>query len=117
RPLLIDGTRIQPLAPPRAGLPVGLAEGRWSAADTRLPAGWSVLIYSDGLIEGRVGAGSERLGEAALHSMVEDYLAANPGWREDPESLLDWLIARVEALNGDALSDDVALLLVGSRAQ
>jgi serine phosphatase RsbU (regulator of sigma subunit) len=116
RPLLIDGADVTPLAPVRAGLPVGLADGEWVAARTELPRGWSLLLYSDGLIEGRVGAGTERLGEQALHRMLGEYLTVNPDWRESPEDMLDWLIARVEALNGDALTDDVALLLVGSRA-
>lgn len=47
--------------------------------------------------------------------MIDGYLNAHPGWQERPEELLDWLIACVEELNGDALTDDVALLLVGAR--
>jgi serine phosphatase RsbU (regulator of sigma subunit) len=115
RPVLIDGARSVPLFSPRPGLPVGLADGRWVSERTPLPAGWALLLYSDGLIEGRVGPGPERLGEDALHDMLDGYLASHPGWHECPEELLDWLIARVEELNGDALTDDVALLLVGAR--
>jgi serine phosphatase RsbU (regulator of sigma subunit) len=116
RPLLLDGASATPLAPTRAALPVGLADGRWAAEPVDLPPGWVLLLYSDGLIEGRVGDGAERLGEEALHGILGEYLAAHPDWRASPETMLDWLIARAEELNGGALSDDVALLLVGSRA-
>ncbi|HTA13148.1 MAG TPA: SpoIIE family protein phosphatase [Solirubrobacteraceae bacterium] len=115
RPVLIDGSRSKPLFSARPGLPVGLAEGRWVAQRAGLPAGWALLLYSDGLIEGRIGRGPERLGEDALHVMLDGYLAVHPEWHERPEELLDWLIVRVEELNGDALTDDVALLLVGAR--
>jgi serine phosphatase RsbU (regulator of sigma subunit) len=80
-----------------------------------LPSGWSLLLYSDGLIEGRVGEGPQRLGEEALHRMLEEYLREHADWRERAEDMLDWLIARAEALNAGALSDDVALMLLGSR--
>jgi serine phosphatase RsbU (regulator of sigma subunit) len=116
RPVLRGGDRVTPLAPVRTGLPVGLADGHWVAERVELPADWVLLLYSDGLIEGRLGHGAERLGEQALHRMLGEYLTSNPDWRESPGSMLDWLIAGVEELNGGALSDDVALLLVGSRA-
>jgi serine phosphatase RsbU (regulator of sigma subunit) len=115
RPLLLGADRVTPLAPARTGLPVGLADGRWAAEHVELPAQWALLLYSDGLIEGRVGDGARRLGEEALHRMLGGYLAAHAHWWESPEGMLDWLIARVEELNGGPLSDDVALLLVGSR--
>jgi len=114
-PVLLNGERVTRLAPMRAGPPVGLAEGRWSAAQVELPSGWSLLLYSDGLIEGRVGEGPQRLGEEALHRMLEEYLREHADWRERAEDMLDWLIARAEALNAGALSDDVALMLLGSR--
>ncbi|HEV3045815.1 MAG TPA: fused response regulator/phosphatase [Solirubrobacteraceae bacterium] len=114
RPLLIDGAAARPLFDGHPGLPVGLANGGWVGERAPLPADWTMLLYSDGLIEGRVGAGPERLGEDALRRMLEDYVAAEPRWRERPERLLEWLIARVEELNDGALSDDVALLLVGA---
>jgi len=117
RPVLIDGDHATAVSAAPAGLPVGLANGRWVSERARLPPGWTLLLYSDGLIEGRVGSGPERLGEQTLHRMVGDYLRANPGWPRAPGDLLDWLIERAETLNGDALSDDVALLLVGSRAE
>ena len=116
RPLLLDGSEVRALTGARVGPPVGLRDGRWGGGEeAKLPPGWTILLYSDGLIEGRVGAGAERLGEDGLQRALSEQIAAHPHWREQPEELLDRLIARAEELHGDALTDDVALLLVGSR--
>jgi serine phosphatase RsbU (regulator of sigma subunit) len=80
-----------------------------------LPAGWSILLYTDGLVEGRVDDCSDRLGEVGLLGLIAAYVAEHPGWRSDPEALQRALITSATQLNGEELSDDVALLLVGSR--
>ena len=38
----------------------------WPAFEVALPDAWSLLLYTDGVTDGRIGAGSERLGEAGL---------------------------------------------------
>jgi len=38
-------------------------------------------------------------------------------WRQRPDELLAELIARAQAFNGEELTDDVAMLLIGSRAR
>lgn len=113
RPVLIDGSSVSGLAdgPSCAGL--GIGEGSWRSTPTPLPAGWTILLYTDGIIEGRIASGPERLGEEGLHRLVADRIAARPDWRERPRALLDELIEEAERLNGEALSDDVAMLLVG----
>ena len=67
--------------------------------------------------------GSSRAGPApgpsgsakpGLHRLIAEWTAAQPDWREHPEALLDELIAGAERLNGGALSDDVAMLLLGA---
>lgn len=69
---------------------------------------WSLLMYTDGLIEGRVGAGDERLEVAGLRDLVDQ-----PRARQVPlPELPAWLVGRAEELNGGALPDDVAMLLV-----
>ena len=87
----------------------------WPEAPLELPAGWSILLFTDGVIEGGVGGGPDRLGEDGLQRLIADYVGRRPGWRGDPHELLRELMASVEALNGEALGDDVAMLLVGSR--
>jgi serine phosphatase RsbU (regulator of sigma subunit) len=116
RPVLIDGSSISPLPGERHGAGIGIGNERWVAEDVALPASWMILLYTDGIIEGRIGAGSERLGEAGLHALLAEQIARRPGWREGPGDLLDELITAAERLNGEALSDDVAMLLVGVRA-
>lgn len=84
----------------------GLAD--WAAVRVRLGAEWGLLLYTDGLIEGRVGAGSRRLGQEGLVGLVADHRACGVAHQQ----LIDSAIAEVEELNGGALTDDVAVLLV-----
>ena len=115
-PVLIDGTSVTSLPIAHGGPPIGMFAGAdWPEAPLELPAGWSILLFTDGVIEGGVDGGLDRLGEDGLKRLIADYLGRRPGWRGDPHQLLRELMARAEALNGEALGDDVAMLLVGSR--
>ncbi len=114
-PVLIDGASVTSLPVDGGGPPIGLfADEHWLVTPLELPGGWVMLLYTDGLIEGRVGPGPERLGEARLCDLIAAYIAGRPAWRDDPEGLLSELIARADELNGDELTDDVAMLLVGA---
>jgi serine phosphatase RsbU (regulator of sigma subunit) len=113
RPALIDGATVGDLAAAPGGAGIGIGDGGWFPEQVALPANWTVLLYTDGIIEGRVGPGSERLGEAGLRHLIANEIAQHPGWRAQPRALLDDLIAAAERLNGGALSDDVAMLLFG----
>jgi serine phosphatase RsbU (regulator of sigma subunit) len=54
------------------GPALGLAPGfGWQPEQMLLPAGASLVLFTDGLFEGRVGPGSERLGEEGLLGMAE----------------------------------------------
>jgi serine phosphatase RsbU (regulator of sigma subunit) len=117
QPVLIDGTSISGLAGGAGGAGLGIGAGRWLAERVRLPAGWTILLYTDGIVEGRVGPGPKRLGEAGLRRLIAERIALRPDWRDRPAELLDDLITSAERLNGDALSDDVAMLLVGVGAE
>jgi serine phosphatase RsbU (regulator of sigma subunit) len=66
------------------------------------------MLYTDGLIEGRVGPGPERLGTDGLLELAGQAHArgATGG------ALVDRLVEEVETLNGDALTDDLAVLLL-----
>jgi serine phosphatase RsbU (regulator of sigma subunit) len=116
RPALIDGETVGELAGAPGGAGIGIGEGGWLAERVTLPADWTVLLYTDGIIEGRIGSGPERLGETGLHRLIAEQIAQRPNWRAQPRELLDDLIAGAERLNGGALSDDVAMLLLGARA-
>jgi serine phosphatase RsbU (regulator of sigma subunit) len=116
-PMLIDGASVSILSHPHGGPPIGLANDHWSQASLELPPAWMILLYTDGITETRMGGAGEPLGTEGLQRLVAEHAATHPGWRLEPEELLVELIARAEDFNGGALSDDVAMLLIGSRAQ
>jgi serine phosphatase RsbU (regulator of sigma subunit) len=113
-PLLIEGDGVRPLSDSPGATPLGLGGGPWQAEPVALPNAWTLLLYTDGIVEGRIGAGSERLGVDGLCRLLSAQLSARPAWREHAHELLAGLLAETEAMNAGPLGDDVALLLVGS---
>ncbi|MEY9962805.1 serine phosphatase RsbU (regulator of sigma subunit) [Streptacidiphilus sp. MAP12-16] len=83
-------------------------EEQWPPRKVRLGEAWSLMLYTDGLIEGRIGAGTRRLGQEGLIAMIGDHQES--GLRD--ELLIDTAMSEVEDLNGGALADDVAVLLL-----
>ncbi|MET9444496.1 fused response regulator/phosphatase [Streptomyces sp. NPDC006610] len=91
------------------GPALGLLQGaRWPRMQVQLGAEWSLMLYTDGLIEGRVGEGRERLGQDGMVEMVHRLL--EQGMRG--ERLLREAVNEVRKLNGGELTDDVAVLLL-----
>ncbi|HWH96126.1 MAG TPA: SpoIIE family protein phosphatase [Baekduia sp.] len=109
--LIADGAATELPGPSsRPPLGIGAPPGSWPEVAVTLPLGWQLLLYTDGLIEGRVDGGTERLGAQRLVRLVADRASADgaePGAR-----LIDRLIATAERLNGGDLTDDVALLVL-----
>jgi serine phosphatase RsbU (regulator of sigma subunit) len=114
-PVLIREGSVTPLSEAPGGPPIGLGLGGWSHQSLALGEGWALLLYTDGIIEGRIGAGSDRLGEQGLRELIGEYVEQRPTWREQPEAMLQDLVAQANRLNGKALRDDVAMILVGAR--
>ncbi|MDT3397240.1 fused response regulator/phosphatase [Streptomyces sp. B1866] len=85
-----------------------LPAARWPRHEVELGAVWSLMMYTDGLIEGHVGQGPRRLGQEGMAEIVAGKLAA--GLRG--EDLLAATVTEVRALNGGDLTDDVAVLLL-----
>jgi serine phosphatase RsbU (regulator of sigma subunit) len=113
-PVLITNGAPASLSDVLGDAAIGIGEHQWIVQRVQLPSDWAILLYTDGIVEGRIGTGSDRLGEAGLHRLIAEWAAAQPDWRERPDALLDELIAGAERLNGGALSDDVAMLLLGA---
>jgi serine phosphatase RsbU (regulator of sigma subunit) len=114
-PILIDRNGVTVVDVAAGAPPLGIFEqGEWPAEQRTLDGPWSLLLYTDGLVEGRIGNGHERLGEERLVRMIERQLAASPRWPADAKALLERLIAEVEELNGEPLTDDLAVLLLSS---
>jgi len=105
-PLLISDAGVRELTAP-VRTPVGVGDGtRWPSREVVLGDRWTVLMYTDGLIEGRVGTERRRLDVDGLIDLVEDALAA--GLRED--ELLEHVINAAQRLNGAPLDDDMAVV-------
>jgi serine phosphatase RsbU (regulator of sigma subunit) len=114
-PILIDADGVSIVDVPDGAPPLGIFEqSDWPAQRKELTGSWSLLLYTDGLVEGKIGAGQERLGEDRLVAMIERHVAASANWPDDAQQLLDRLIAEVEQLNGEPLTDDLAVLLLSS---
>ncbi len=73
-----------------------------------LGAEWSLMLYTDGLIEGRVGEGGERLGQDGMVEMIRRQLAEGLRGR----SCCGPRCMRCGELNGGELTDDVAVVLL-----
>src|ERR1700691_4070780 len=77
-PLLVTHGAVLELQTPSSP-PLGLGCATdWPATAVRLDGSWSVLLYTDGLIEGRIGKGSERLGSEGLMDLIRDVIGSAP---------------------------------------
>jgi hypothetical protein len=108
RPILLGGGRARELDLP-AGPPIGVdAASRWDEVRVDLPPRpWTLLLYTDGLIEGRSRPDGPRpYGDERLLALV--------GGMEAPlgEDELDQLLAVVKHANGGPMPDDVVVLAV-----
>ncbi|MBZ6230876.1 PP2C family protein-serine/threonine phosphatase [Streptomyces olivaceus] len=85
-----------------------LPGGRWPRTQVELGAEWSLMLYTDGLIEGHVGEGRERLGQDGMVELVRRQIAEGL----EGERLLRATVNEVRELNGGELADDVAVVLL-----
>lgn len=109
-PPLMLGRAPYTVAPP-IGLPLGiLPNASWVETEVALEPGWAMLLHTDGLIEGRGADPDELLWTEGLI----DVLAAER--ERDLARLPERLVERAEQLNGGALLDDVAILLLSHDA-
>ncbi|WP_406353301.1 PP2C family protein-serine/threonine phosphatase [Streptomyces sp. NBC_00658] len=109
-PLIARPGRPAQLLPYENGGPaLGLLPGaRWPRQQVELGGAWSLMLYTDGLIEGRIGQGNQRLGQDGMVDMVRRQLAQGL----EGEELLRAAVNEVRELNGGELTDDVAVLLL-----
>jgi serine phosphatase RsbU (regulator of sigma subunit) len=116
QPILITASEVSELEAP-VSLPPGISHSAdWPGAEVQLGERWSVLMYTDGLIEGKIGSGPERLGSDGLMKAIEKARAqAPPGAhddRQESERIVDWVISQARELNGGDLDDDLAVLAI-----
>jgi serine phosphatase RsbU (regulator of sigma subunit) len=116
-PVVVDGEGLRALEPPHVTQPLGFVEpSEWRGNALRFAGDWAVLLYTDGLIDGRIGEGPERLGEERLVELLEQRIDGDVGRLSDASPLLDELVTEVERLHGGDLSDDVAMVVVAARS-
>ncbi|MGW5342574.1 SpoIIE family protein phosphatase [Streptomyces sp. HUAS TT3] len=85
-----------------------LPKARWPRRQVELGGAWSLMLYTDGLIEGRVGDGRERLGQDGMVEMINRHLDRGLSG----EALLEASVTEARRLNGGELTDDVAVVLL-----
>ncbi len=108
-PIRISGS-VQQLPEEPAGIALGVVPGAtWPAISLELGTRWSLMLFTDGLVEGRDGEGPRRLGVPRL---INEIQAIQQGAEGPVEDLVDRLIAAVEKLNGGAMADDLAIMCV-----
>ncbi|MFD4790005.1 PP2C family protein-serine/threonine phosphatase [Streptomyces sp. NPDC058459] len=92
------------------GPALGLIPGgaRWPTAELPVPPGSSVVLFTDGLFEGHVSRGPQRLGEEGLLGLAREAAGLAP------DEFVDRLIGEAEGLAEEqgGLADDVAVVHV-----
>jgi serine phosphatase RsbU (regulator of sigma subunit) len=110
RPLLIRGDRVSELDVDTLPMLTFLPSDDIKPVTVDLDGDWGLLLYTDGLVEGRREPGArERFGIDGLIRSLEP-LVGEPTPRS---SLAPAALADAERANGGPLTDDVAVLLVG----
>ena len=93
-----------------AGPAVGLEPGgSWPEQELPLPPDSGLVLFTDGLFEGRAGPGSQRLGEEGLLAMARGLAMLPPA--DFVDTLLDTTGAAAAPYGG--LADDVAIVHLG----
>ena len=115
-PIVVDGDGLRAVEAAHVSPPLGFVEpGGWHGNPLRFAGDWAVVLYTDGLIDGRIGEGSERLGEQRLVELLERRVDGDPGRLADASPLLDDVVSEAERLHGGDLTDDVAMVVVAAR--
>ena len=116
-PVMLGGDALA-IGPTATGPPLGvLDDAAWPSRELELPSRWGLLLFTDGLIEGRVAIGdSHRLGLDGLLGLLAA-VEGGASWAAEPSSLVAKLIDDVLDRNGGAPLDDIAaMLLTGGRS-
>ena len=106
--MLLHGRGTVEWVEPASGPALGLHGSDWAEQQVELPDGMGLVLLTDGLFEGHIGRGNERLGEAGLLELARS-LAHLPG-----PAFVDALIDAVEerAASHGGISDDIAVVRV-----
>ena len=110
-PFLFDGVTVTeaPVSVRRPALGIE-GDAPWLPSPLELGEAWTLVAFTDGIVEGRVGTAGARLETAGLIDL------ANRSFERavDLEEVGDQLLAGAEEANGGPLRDDVALILLST---
>lgn len=116
-PVLVEHGAATLVDESRRGVPLGvLADPVWEAVDVAVSPGWGLLVYTDGLVEGRDHAGEQLWSEGLADLVGAQVRRTGPSWRQDPAGLLTTVIDLVKAAH-PRRSDDLAALLLAHAAE
>lgn len=104
-PLLASPTGVRTLQVPSLR-PLGVPGDALSATDVPLPERWALLLFSDGVFEGRVPEGGRMGLDRFVDGVANRTDAGNWGAEQ-----LEAIVAGSEAAHGGPLDDDVAMLV------
>jgi serine phosphatase RsbU (regulator of sigma subunit) len=111
-PVLVDRGNVELVDESRRGVPLGvLAEPCWEAIDIAVDPGWALLVYTDGLVEGRDPDGEQLWSEGLAALLARQLETTGPSWSRDPSALLATVIDAVKTSHPHR-SDDLAALLL-----
>ncbi len=110
-PLLIQGNDVRELSGRALPILTLLQDRVIEPFTVNLDGNWGLLLFTDGLVEGRATPGARaRFGVDELVRQLQSLVSAGVS-RTD---IAPTLLAAAERCNGGPLTDDVAVLLVGS---
>lgn len=112
KPLLVQGAEVRELDVDGLPMLTMLGDRVITPLTVRLDGAWGLLLFTDGLVEGRAAPGATaRLGVDELVGTLGALLGDGRPCAE----LAPALVSEAERRHGGPLSDDVAILLIGSR--
>jgi serine phosphatase RsbU (regulator of sigma subunit) len=110
-PLLLIGSDVVEVPAGGRGPLLGVFnEAKWPSNYIELDDQWTLIIFTDGIIEGRNGESGERFETTGLARVAAE------GAREESnlDALALSLLSGAEFANGEPLSDDVAMLAIST---
>jgi serine phosphatase RsbU (regulator of sigma subunit) len=114
-PPVLMASEVDSLQAVGAGPPLGVLEdATWPTVTVSLDPGWALLLYTDGLVEGRTLDGRRCW---SLDGLLHGLRHARAGEsRRDLGVLADYLIESAVTANGGPLDDDLALLILAEQS-
>jgi serine phosphatase RsbU (regulator of sigma subunit) len=106
-PLVVGQDDVLDIPPGGRGPLLGVFDDpRWPSTEVDLGDEWTLVVYTDGIVEGHDRDGTERFDSVGLAR------AASLAGPATPRRLADALVDAAEVANGEPLADDVALVIL-----